>query len=49
MTNSTGSQLADLMVRPIALKKVMRPEQENRAYKIIENKIEDSDSVKVFP
>lgn len=43
--NSTGLQLADLTARPIALKS-LRPEQENRAYAIIEDKII---SRKVFP
>jgi hypothetical protein len=42
--NSTGLQLADLTARPIALK-TLRPDQENRAYEIIERKLEK----KVFP
>lgn len=36
--NSTGLQLADLIARPIALN-VYRPEQHNRAYEIIKEKI----------
>jgi hypothetical protein len=36
--NSAGLQLADLMARPIALKH-FRPNQDNRAYDIIEPKI----------
>ena len=42
--NSTGLQLADLVARPIALKTI-RPEQMNRAYKILEKKLQK----KVFP
>lgn len=37
LTNSEGLQLADLMARPIGLSKI-RPEQENRAYAILEKK-----------
>lgn len=36
-TNSPGLQLADLVARPIGLK-VIRPEQENRAFEILEKK-----------
>lgn len=42
--NSTGLQLADLTARPVALK-ILRPEQNNRAYDIIHPKLEK----KVFP
>ena len=42
--NSTGLQLADLTARPVALKS-LRPEQKNRAYDIINPKLEQ----KVFP
>jgi hypothetical protein len=42
--NSTGLQLADLTARPVALK-TLRPDQNNRAYDIIEPKLEK----KVFP
>lgn len=42
--NSTGLQLADLTARPVALQ-TLRPEQNNRAYDIIEPKLEK----KVFP
>ena len=44
-TNSIGLQLADLTARPIALH-YLRPEQENRAFKIISPKL---DGVKCFP
>lgn len=37
--NSVGLQLADLVARPIGLR-YLRPEQENRAYKTIKNKIQ---------
>lgn len=53
--NSTGLQLADLFARPLGLK-VLRPEQENRSYDIIEGKLRKSPSgvikgwgLKVFP
>ena len=53
--NSPGLQLADLTARPIGLK-VMRPDQANRAYDIIESKIRRSPQgrvqgwgFKVFP
>ena len=36
-SNSTGLQLADLVARPIG-RHVMKPEQENRAYAIIDRK-----------
>ncbi|MFA5081373.1 MAG: DUF3800 domain-containing protein, partial [Hydrogenophilaceae bacterium] len=36
-TNSEGMQLADLTARPIGLS-VLRPEQENRALKVLESK-----------
>ena len=44
-SNTTGLQLADLVVRPLALR-YLRPEQENRAVAVIEDKILSS---KVFP
>ena len=43
--NSSGLQLADLTARPIALN-VLRPEQQNRAYDTIEDRIINC---KVFP
>lgn len=43
--NSTGLQLADLVARPIALS-YLRPDQNNRAFGVIEPKISD---IKVFP
>ncbi len=43
-SNSSGLQLADLIARPVALKR-LRPEQENRTYKILEKK----GTVKCFP
>jgi hypothetical protein len=53
--NSSGLQLADLTARPIGLK-VMRPDQANRAYGIIERKLRRSPQgrvegwgFKVFP
>lgn len=44
-SNTTGLQLADLVVRPLALR-YLRPGQENRAVAVIEDKILSS---KVFP
>ena len=44
--NSTGLQIADLIARPIGLK-VLRPEQPNRAYDIIETKFRQSAGGKV--
>ena len=44
-SNSTGLQLADLVVRPLALR-YLRPEQKNRAVSAIQNKILSS---KDFP
>ncbi len=44
-SNSTGLQIADLIARPIGLHYI-RGEQENRAYKIIEDKIQ---AFKCFP
>lgn len=53
--NSTGLQIADLFARPIGLK-VLRPDQPNRAYDIIEQKFRKSGAgkfegygFKVFP
>jgi hypothetical protein len=40
-TNSTGLQLADLIARPIG-RYVLKPEQPNRAYEIIERKLRRS-------
>ncbi|MDP3295856.1 MAG: DUF3800 domain-containing protein [Nevskia sp.] len=45
-SNSAGLQLADLMARPIALHQ-LRPEQQNRAYEIIESKLRRSPYGKV--
>lgn len=54
-TNSTGLQLADLVARPIGIK-VLRPDQSNRAYEIVEKKLRRSSAgqtkgwgLKVFP
>ncbi len=44
-SNSTGLQIADLTARPIGLN-YLRPKQKNRAYEIIDEKIE---YCKVFP
>lgn len=44
-TNSIGLQLADLMVRPIALNQ-LRPTQENRAFEVISSKLK---KFKCFP
>lgn len=38
--NSAGLQLADLIARPIG-RHILNPEQENRAYEIIEKKIQE--------
>jgi len=46
--NSTGLQLADLVARPIALK-VLKPEQENRAYEILKEKYYNGYENKSFP
>ncbi|WP_198305966.1 DUF3800 domain-containing protein [Arcobacter vandammei] len=55
MSNSAGLQLADLVARPIGLK-VLKPEQENRAYEILKNKFHkngngkvDGVGLKIFP
>lgn len=54
-TNSTGLQLADLTARPIG-RKLLKPEQNNRAYETIETKIRKNPigkiegwGLKVFP
>lgn len=54
-TNSEGLQLADLTARPIGLY-VLRPEQENRTYAILEKKFcctryggKDGFGLKIFP
>lgn len=54
-TNSTGLQVADLLARPIGLK-ILRPEQSNRAFEIIEKKFycdgrgeKDGYGLKCFP
>ena len=39
--NSIGLQLADLVARPIGIKQ-LRPEQDNRAFQTINNKIRKS-------
>ncbi len=46
-SNSSGLQLADLMARPIGLK-VLRPQQENRAFEVIRPKFADG-GMKSFP
>ena len=46
--NSTGLQLADLLARPIGMK-VLKPDQENRAYEIIKGKYCDGYDNKVLP
>ena len=43
LTNSCGLQLADLIARPIA-RKIIKPDQPNRAYEIIEQKMDRSPS-----
>jgi len=45
--NSSGLQLADLIARPIGLK-VLRPMQENRAFDVMQPKL-DHGGMKVFP
>jgi Protein of unknown function (DUF3800) len=45
-SNSTGLQLADLVARPIG-RHVMKPDQANRAYAIIERKLRRSSSGEV--
>lgn len=54
-TNSEGLQLADLIARPIGMS-VLRPEQENRAYDIIKQKLFagahdciEGNGLKIFP
>lgn len=54
-TNSSGLQLADLVARPIS-RHVLNPEQENRAFQLLESKFYRSESgvvpgfgLKVFP
>ncbi|MAJ97240.1 MAG: 3-deoxy-D-manno-octulosonic acid transferase [Parcubacteria group bacterium] len=44
--NSTGLQIADLFARPIGLK-VLRPDQPNRAYDVIEQKFRRSNQGKI--
>ena len=54
MTNSAGLQLADLVARPIGIK-VLKPNQSNRAYDILEKKFHKSNNtyqgigLKIFP
>ena len=55
MSNSAGLQLADLVARPIGLS-VLKPKQDNRAFKIIRNKFHKNGlgevngvGLKVFP
>jgi hypothetical protein len=54
-SNSVGLQVADLVARPIGLK-ILRPEQTNRAYEILEGKVYRNDKgdhkgcgLKTFP
>lgn len=42
-TNSSGLQLADMVARPIGLR-ILRPNQVNRAYRVLERKLYRSDS-----
>ncbi len=42
-SNSVGLQLADLVARPVGLK-ILKPEQANRAYDILENKFYRNDA-----
>lgn len=44
--NIIGLQIADLIARPIG-RKILKPEQENKAYKIIESKFRKSSSGKI--
>ena len=46
-SNSSGLQLADLFARPIGLK-VLRPQQENRAFEVIRPKLANG-GMKIFP
>ncbi len=53
--NSTGLQLADLVARPVGIK-VLRPDQPNRAYDIVQPKLRRSPAgevrgwgLKIFP
>ena len=45
-SNSGGLQLADLVARPVGLS-VMRPEQANRAYQVLEKKFDRDDSGRI--
>ena len=54
-SNSTGLQIADLVARPIGLS-VLRPQQENQAFKTIKDKLITHDNgnyvgrgLKIFP
>ncbi len=54
-TNSSGLQIADLVARPVGLR-VLRPEQDNRAWDVIRKKVRTSPSgeiagwgLKVYP
>jgi len=54
-SNSIGLQLADLIARPVGLK-ILRPQQANRAYEVIETKFYRSETgqhvgwgLKIFP
>jgi hypothetical protein len=54
-SNTTGLQIADLVVRPIG-RKILKPEQSNRAFDLIEPKfrrnqagVVDGFGLKVFP
>lgn len=44
--NSSGLQLADLTARPVG-RHVMNPEQANRAYTIVEKKLDRSEAGKI--
>ena len=55
LANSGGLQLADLIARPIG-RKVIKPDQENRAFEIIETKLakapnsgEEKWGLRIFP
>lgn len=49
-TNSAGLQLADIVARPIGLS-VLRPNQSNRAFDVLQRKIyrENNDELFVYP
>lgn len=47
-TNSEGLQFADMVARPIGLS-ILKPEQPNRAYNILKDKLYQKDKKYVFP